>query len=287
RDPCWCGLGAARARGRQASGRRATARAAGRGGRRSPARLRAALGRDGHRHDRRGPRGARAGRRERWRSGRRSERACRADPRSLFVPSPDAEGRGVTAPAPPDLQLHELGSRVRRGLAWKLISQVSLQGSRFVVTVALARILTPHDFGIAGMVLVLSSFIIPFADLGMGAAIVQRPSIDDRDRSTLFWTSIAAGGLFTGIGIVVAHWVGDFYGQPAVATLFAVLSTNFLITALGSTHRSLLMRAMDFRSLELRFLVGVAAGAVVGIGVALAGFGPWALVAQELAVAAV
>src|SRR5207302_8028583 len=72
-----------------------------------------------------------------------------------------------------------------------------------------------------------------------------------------------------------------------VATLFAVLSTNFLITALGSTHRSLLMRAMDFRSLELRFLAGVAAGAVVGIGVALAGFGPWALVAQELAVAAV
>lgn len=101
----------------------------------------------------------------------------------------------------------EIGLRVRRGLAWKLFSQTVLQASRLVVTVVLARVLTPHDFGIAGMVLVLSGFIIPFADLGMGSALVQRPSIDEHDRSTIFWTSIAAGVLFTGLGIVSAHWV--------------------------------------------------------------------------------
>jgi PST family polysaccharide transporter len=84
-----------------------------------------------------------------------------------------------------------------------------------------------------------------------------------------------------------AHWVARFYGQASVAPLFAALSLNFLITSLGSTHRSLLVRSMDFRSLELRLLVGIVAGAAAGIGIALAGFGPWALVAQELVVASV
>jgi O-antigen/teichoic acid export membrane protein len=195
--------------------------------------------------------------------------------------------RNVSEPLVVDLADHEVGSRIRRGLAWKLMSQVGLQASRVVVTIVLARVLTPHDFGIAGMVLVLSAFVIPFADLGMGAALVQRPTLDERDRSTIFWASVGAGAFFSAVGIAASPLVARFYGHQTIGPLFAVLSLNFLITSLGATHRSLLVRRMDFRSLELRLLVGIVAGAGAGIGLALGGFGAWALVAQDVVGASV
>jgi O-antigen/teichoic acid export membrane protein len=178
-------------------------------------------------------------------------------------------------------------SRILRGLAWKVISQVFGQLSRIAVAVILARLLTPHDYGLAAMVLVFSTLVLIFADLALGAALVQRRELSERDRSTVFWTSTGVGLAFMLAGIALSGPLAAFYGEPEVQPLFAALSVSFLVTSLGTTQSALLNREMDFKSLELRLMAGSAAGAAVGIALAATGFGAWAIIAQQLAIAAV
>jgi len=186
-----------------------------------------------------------------------------------------------------DQSSSNLRSPVLRGLAWKGASQVFLQGSRIVVAVILARLLTPSEYGLAAMALVLASLVIVFSDVALGAALVQRAHLSEADRSTAFWTSVSVGALCTGLGVGLSGVFAGFYGDQAVQPLFAALSLSFVITSLATTHEALLVREMSFRSLELRMIVGTAVGAAVGILLALAGYGAWAIIGQQLAITAV
>jgi O-antigen/teichoic acid export membrane protein len=179
----------------------------------------------------------------------------------------------------------ETRSRAVRGLAWKAFSNVSVQASRMVTAVLLARMLRPFDYGLAGMVLVIATLVYVFADLGMGAALVQRRDISDVDKSTVFWFTLAVGAALTGIGVAVSPLVADFYREPKVAPLFAAFSFCFVLSSLSATQSALLTREMDFRALELRQIISYLAGAVVGIGLAAAGYGAWAIIGQQLAIA--
>jgi O-antigen/teichoic acid export membrane protein len=118
---------------------------------------------------------------------------------------------------------------VFKGLAWKALSQIVGQGGRLVVAVVLARLLTPRDFGLAGMVLVFSSLVLVFSDLALGAALVQRKELTEKARATAFWTSVSAGVVFTLVGLAVAGPIASFYGEPDVKPLVMVLSTTYLI----------------------------------------------------------
>lgn len=188
------------------------------------------------------------------------------------------------APAIPEVT-ERLGAKVVRGVGWKLASQIADQGSRLVMTVVLARLLTPSEYGIAGMALVFTGIAFVFTDLSLGAALVQRRQITERDRSTVFWTTATAGVLCTLVGILFAPLVADFFSEPEVAPLFAVVSITFTLTALSATQASLLTREMAFRGLELREIAAGLARAVVAIAVAFAGFGPWAIVWGSVAAA--
>jgi O-antigen/teichoic acid export membrane protein len=177
--------------------------------------------------------------------------------------------------------------RVFRGLLWKVTAQVFGQGSSAVVAVILARLLHPRDYGLAAMVLVFAALVPIFSDLALGAALVQRRDVTEDDRSTVFWVSAAVGLLFTIAGIGCSWLVADFYGEPAVQPLFAGLSVTFVLSSLGTTQSALFQRRMDFRALELRVMGGQAVGAAVGVVAALRGYGPWAIIGQQIATATV
>lgn len=198
------------------------------------------------------------------------------------VDTPVIQGDAVGA-----VNAQPLRSLVMRGVGWKLLSQLVLQSSRIVIGIVLARLLTPHQFGVAGMVIVFSSFVLVFSDLALGAALVQRPRLTERDRSTVFWTAALAGLIFTAGGIALSYPISRFYDEPAVRPLFAVLSLSFVITSLGTTQRALLMRDMNFKSLEVRLMVGSIIAGIVGIAAAALGYGPWAIILQQLTVAVV
>src|SRR3954451_12669360 len=154
----------------------------------------------------------------------------------------------LSAAAPAD----GIRGRVLRGVAWKGTSAVFLQVARAAVAITLARLLAPHDFGLAAMVLVFSSLVLVFSDLALGAALVQRPLVTETERATVFWTSVVAGVGFTLLGVAVAAPVSRFYHEPAVRDLVIVLSLGFAIASVGTVPTALLTRSMDFRALELR-----------------------------------
>ena len=156
-----------------------------------------------------------------------------------------------------------------------------------MVAIILARLLTPHDWGLAAMVLVLASLSVLFTDSALGTALIQKRTISEDDRSTVFWASVCVGVALALGGIALSGVVAAFYGEPDVKPLVVVLSLSFLVTSLAMTQTALLVRELDFRRLELRQMGATVAGATVGILVAVRGHGAWAIVLQQLTMAIV
>lgn len=181
----------------------------------------------------------------------------------------------------------DLRTRVVSGLGWKLFSQVVAVGSRFILAVVLAHLLSPRELGLAGMALVFTGFASIFADLSLGAALVQRTEISDRDLSTAFWTNLAAGAALWILGVIMAPYVAGFFSTPAVRPLFEASASLAFLFSLSVTQTALLTREMNFRSLEIRTVFSTLAGGAAAVSLAVAGFGAWAIVGQSLCTAAV
>jgi O-antigen/teichoic acid export membrane protein len=187
----------------------------------------------------------------------------------------------------PENQPKTLRALVLSGFAWSVTTSVVVQIARVAFAIALARFLTPREYGLAAMALVFSALVFAFADLSLGVGLVQRPEITEEDRSTVFWTSAAMGLLLTGSGVALSGPLAAFYGEPDVQPLFAALAITFLIGSLGSTHAALLHRTMNFRSISIRVATSTLVGGAVGVGLAAAGFGAWALIVQQMCVAVI
>jgi len=181
----------------------------------------------------------------------------------------------------------DIGGRVVRGFGWVGSAQVVLQVTRTIGAVIVARILAPEEYGLAMLALVFSSLVLVFSDLAFGAALVQRPNITQDDKCTAFWITVGSGAIFTVLGAVLAAPFASLYGEPAAAPLLAGLSASFLLTALGATQQSLLLREMNFKRSELLGLTGAFAGTVGAVALAFAGVGAWAIIGQQLITAAV
>jgi O-antigen/teichoic acid export membrane protein len=182
-----------------------------------------------------------------------------------------------TVESPPGLR-----TRVAGGVRWKLVGQGSAQATSAAASIVLAHLLTPHDFGLAGMALVFAGIGAVFGGVALSAALIQRPVLQEEDRSTAFWTSAAAGTFFMFLGIGISPLVADFFGRPAVAPLFAATSVLFLLSSLSATQTALLTREMNFRSLEIRGIASGLAAAAAAVALGLAGAGAWAMVGQAL-----
>jgi O-antigen/teichoic acid export membrane protein len=155
------------------------------------------------------------------------------------------------------------------------------------VAVVVARLLSPSDYGLAAIALVFSAFGMVFSDLALGAALIQRKTLTEDDRSTAFWMTIASGVVLMLVGFGLSGPVSDLYRQPATQPLFAALSVSFLISALGATQQALMFRELEFRKVEGLTIVGALASAPVAVVLAAAGYGPWAIIGQQMTVAAV
>jgi O-antigen/teichoic acid export membrane protein len=116
---------------------------------------------------------------------------------------------------------------------------------------------------------------------------VQRRELTERDRSTAFWSNTGLGLFLTIAGIGLSWPLADLYREPEVQPLFAVLSLTFLLTALGTTQGAILIRNLSFRSRELRTIVATSTAVAIGIVLAGLGYGPWAIIAQSLAVSGI
>jgi O-antigen/teichoic acid export membrane protein len=177
-----------------------------------------------------------------------------------------------------------LGTRTIRGMFWSYGSYV---GGRIMVLVAiaiLARLLSPRDFGLVALATALTALLETIKDFGLGQALVVGKEEDLRERAdTAFWWGLVIGVCGCLVILVTAPWVADFYNEPKVLPILAVLSLNFPLKALGATHEALAQRWMNFHFQTAAQLSAVAVRGVTGVTLALLGFGPWAIVLGYLA----
>jgi len=176
----------------------------------------------------------------------------------------------------------DLKRAAARGVAWKIGAELVAQATRLAVLLILARLLVPSEFGVAGIVIAFAIFVPLFADLGLGAALIQTPTLTEVERSTVFWTSLPLGLGFMGLGIALSWPLASIFDEPSLQPLFAAFSVCFLLGSLTSVPNALLIRAMHFRALEIRVIAGNVVGGVVAIALALGGFGAWAIVGGEI-----
>ena len=159
-------------------------------------------------------------------------------------------------------------------------SQVGLQLTRALAAIAIARLLTPEEYGLAALALVFASLVLVFSDLALGAALIQRKELSEVDRDTAFWVTLGSGFFFAILGFVLAGPLASLYGDADAKPLLQVLSLGFVVYALGAPQQSLMIRDMDFRRVEMLPMIGALAGAAAGVAVAANGAGAWAIIVQ-------
>jgi O-antigen/teichoic acid export membrane protein len=174
-----------------------------------------------------------------------------------------------------------------RGALWKAGSQGAIQIITFGAALALARLLTPTEYGTAAMVLAISALGAIFTDITLTSGLVQRKHVSDADTSAVFWLNVALGAAATAAMFLAADGLASFYDDAGVSTLFRALSPIFVVNALGAVPRALLVRAMRFKEVELQLTVATLVAASLGVSLAALGFGAWALVAVQLCTAAI
>jgi O-antigen/teichoic acid export membrane protein len=193
----------------------------------------------------------------------------------------DAEDTGAAVPS------GSMAGAVLTGFGWKIVTIGVSELTRVAVAIVLARLLTPGDYGVAGMAFVFAGLATLFSDLALGGALVQRRDISEEDRSTVFWASLAFSLVVMAVSIALSPFVADFFGHHEVEKLVIALSFSFPLAALTTTQVALLTRRLSYRSLEIREILGILCGAVTALALAVAGFGPWAIVANSLVASAV
>lgn len=169
------------------------------------------------------------------------------------------------------------------GLFWSFLERAGTQFISFLVSLVLARILMPDDYGIIAIVLVFINICDVFVKGGMGSALVQKKNVDEKDFSTIFWISLLICLILYGILFVTAPMIARFYKTPILCDVIRVLGLRLPISSYNTVQRAIVSREMRFRVYFYASMVGVVLSAVVGIMMAYYNYGVWALVWQQIA----
>ena len=169
---------------------------------------------------------------------------------------------------------------VIKNFFWRIGESSGAQLVSFLVSIVLARLLAPEDYGVIALVTVFTSILQVFVDSGLGTALVQKKNADEADFSSVFYFNILVcltlyGGMF-----VAAPAIAKFYDNPIYVPLVRVLSLTLVISGLKNIQQAYVYRHMIFKRFFFSTLGGTIASAILGIVMAYAGFGVWALAAQ-------
>jgi len=149
---------------------------------------------------------------------------------------------------------------------------------QFAQLAILARFLDPADFGLMAIMMVVIGFSQAFQDMGISQAIIQRQDITHTQLSSLYWLNIASGIILCFIVLAISPLVASFYDEPRITELMMVLSSVFILVAVGNQYRVLCQKNLDFRIMETINVIAATAALAVAIFFAMQGFGVRTLV---------
>lgn len=177
--------------------------------------------------------------------------------------------------------------RTAHATAWSAVDVFARQGVQFAVTVLLARLLTPADFGAIVLMSLFTGVALTVAEAGVTTSIVQRPTVTDDDTTTALWLTTAVAVVMAAALGLAGPLIADYYDSPELRGLAVVLAVNVVIASCGFVPTALLQRELDFRVIAMSGAFASLTSGLLAVVLAHQGAGVWALAGQQLALSAV
>jgi teichuronic acid exporter len=171
-----------------------------------------------------------------------------------------------------------LKARVISGVLWIAATKASGQAITWIITIFVVRLLSPQDYGLMGMSILIAGFLLLFSELGLGAAIIQRSDLKDDQLTDIRWVIFVFNLALFVLLILLAPAVAAYFREPALTPIVRALSATFIINGVGTPSGFILQRDMAFRKKAEAEFAGNMVGAVTTVGMAAAGFAVWSLV---------
>ena len=167
-------------------------------------------------------------------------------------------------------------------LSWSFIEALGTRSVQFVVGIILARLLFPEQFGLIGMLTIFIEVMRVFLDSGFGSALIQKKNATSTDINSIFYFNIFVGIAAVGLSFLIAPWIAAFYNQPILTPLTKALSLTILINSFGAIQMNMLTKHINFKvQTKVSLIAGLLSG-IIGITLAISGFGVWSLVVQQV-----
>ncbi len=165
---------------------------------------------------------------------------------------------------------------------WRFAERCGAQGVSFVVSIVLARILMPEDYGLIALVTIFTNFFSVFVDSGLASALIQKKNPDDLDFSSVFYFNVIWCVVLYGILFLVAPLIGGFYNNPELVPVIRTLGIVLVISGVKNVQQAYVSKTMQFKKFFFATLGGTIGAAIIGIWMAYHGYGVWALVVQQV-----
>lgn len=175
-----------------------------------------------------------------------------------------------------------LSGRTATGALWMMLGSGGQTVFQFVLFIVLARQLGPEAFGLIGIAVVFIELSSTVGRAGLTEVAIQRPTLDDEDASTAFWSSLAIGVAFTIALLVAAGPLAVSFGEPLLRPVMQWLAPISALYAVGAVYEAKLRRNFGFKALAARNVTATMVSGIVALVLALTGFGVWSLVVQRL-----
>lgn len=169
-----------------------------------------------------------------------------------------------------------------RGTFWSAADAFLGQGVTFLVGIILARMLTPAEYGLIGIVLIFTIILSGVVDSGFSNALIRKKDTTDDDYNTMFITNMVMSIAMFVLLFIAAPLIAQFFGREELTDLCRIMGLILIIQALSITQTTILTKQIDFKTKTKASLISAISSGVVGIGMAYAGFGVWALVGQQI-----
>lgn len=178
--------------------------------------------------------------------------------------------------------IKNIKKKVISGLVWKFMERGGVQVIQFIVSMILARILLPQEYGTVALITVFISIANVFIEVGLTTALIQKKNVDDVECSSVFYFNLLISIFLYFILYFLSEGIAKFYYQPILSPIFKIQSLTLIIGVFSGIQNVILTRKMEFKKSFYRNLSGVFAYAIVGVVLACSGFGVWSLVFAQL-----
>ena len=174
------------------------------------------------------------------------------------------------------------GEKVIDNIAWRLAERFGAKGVELIVSIFLARLLSPTAYGTVALMTVFITILQVFVDSGLGTALIQKKNADNIDFSTVFFTNISFCTILYLLLFLFSPIIAQFYGDPMISIYIKVLGITILIAGIKNIQQAYVSKKLLFKRFFFATLGGTIVAGFVGILMALNGFGVWALIAQQV-----